>query len=105
MPASFPTIITVLKVNVGLAWVGVDHGGVSRRQRRHRLLDYIWFPSIYFTLVLLGLFVIAILATIMFQLVDILERKPVINSKKESPSLITLLNKEEDTLLVFTFDG
>ena len=75
LPASFPTIISTLKVNVGLSWVGVIVGEFLVSSRGLGYLIIYGFQVFNFTLVFLALFVIAILATIMYQLVELLEKK------------------------------
>ncbi|WP_078427791.1 ABC transporter permease [Alkalihalobacterium alkalinitrilicum] len=75
LPASFPTIISTLKVNVGLAWVGVMVGEFLVSKQGLGYLIIYGFQVFNFTLVLMSLFVIAILATVMYQLVELIERK------------------------------
>lgn len=80
LPASFPTIISTLKVNVGLSWVGVIVGEFLVSKRGLGYLIIYGFQVFNFTLVLLSLLVIAIFATIMYQLVELLERKLIKNN-------------------------
>lgn len=75
LPSSFPTIISTLKVNVGLSWVGVIVGEFLVSQRGLGYLIIYGFQVFNFTLVLMALLVIAIFATIMYQLVDYIEKK------------------------------
>jgi NitT/TauT family transport system permease protein len=75
LPASFPTIISTLKVNVGLSWVGVIVGEYLVSAKGLGYLIIYGFQVFNFTLVMLSLMVIAILATIMYQLVDYIEKK------------------------------
>ena len=75
LPASFPTIISTLKVNVGLSWVGVIVGEFLVSSRGLGYMIIYGFQVFNFTLVFLSLFVIAILATVMYQLVELLEKK------------------------------
>lgn len=79
LPASFPTIISTLKVNVGLSWVGVIVGEFLVSSRGLGYMIIYGFQVFNFTLVFLSLFIIAILATIMYQLVDLLEKKLIKN--------------------------
>ncbi|MDG5787814.1 ABC transporter permease [Evansella sp. AB-P1] len=74
-PASYPTIISTLKVNVGLAWVGVIVGEFLVSKQGLGYMIVYGFQVFNFTLVMLSLIIIAILATIMYQLVEVLERK------------------------------
>jgi NitT/TauT family transport system permease protein len=75
LPASFPTIISTLKVNVGLSWVGVIVGEFLTSARGLGYMIIYGFQVFDFTLVFLSLLVIAVFATIMYQLVDLLEKK------------------------------
>jgi NitT/TauT family transport system permease protein len=79
LPASFPTIISTLKVNVGLSWVGVIVGEFLVAEKGLGYLIIYGFQVFNFNLVLLSLLVIAIFATIMYQLVELLERKLIKN--------------------------
>lgn len=80
LPASFPTIISTLKVNVGLSWVGVIVGEFLVSSKGLGYMIIYGFQVFNFTLVLLSLLVIAIFATIMYQLVELLERKLIKNN-------------------------
>jgi NitT/TauT family transport system permease protein len=75
VPASFPTIISTLKVNVGLSWVGVIVGEFLVSSKGLGYMIIYGFQVFNFTLVFLSLLVIAVIATIMYQLVELLERK------------------------------
>ncbi|WP_088103902.1 ABC transporter permease [Halalkalibacter urbisdiaboli] len=75
LPASIPTIISTLKVNVGLSWVGVIVGEflVSKQGLGYLIIN--GFQVFNFTLVLMSLIVIAVLATLMYKGVELLEHK------------------------------
>lgn len=75
LPASFPAIISTLKVNVGLSWVGVIVGEFLVSSRGLGYLIIYGFQVFNFTLVLMSLFVIAIFATLMYQLVEYMEKR------------------------------
>jgi NitT/TauT family transport system permease protein len=75
LPASFPTIISTLKVNVGLSWVGVIVGEFLVSSRGLGYLIIYGFQVFNFTIVFMALLVIAVVATIMYQLVELLEKK------------------------------
>lgn len=75
LPASFPVIISTLKVNVGLAWVGVIVGEFLVSSKGLGYMIIYGFQVFNFTLVFLSLLVIAVFATIMYQLVEYLEKK------------------------------
>lgn len=75
LPASFPAIVSTLKVNVGMAWVGVIVGEFLVAKIGLGYLIVYGFQVFNFTLVLSSLVIIAIVATGMYQLVVYVERK------------------------------
>ncbi|MEW9698869.1 ABC transporter permease [Paenibacillus sp. SI8] len=75
LPASFPAIVATLKVNVGLAWVGVIVGEFLVSQIGLGYLIIYGFQVFNFTLVISTLIVIAIVATFMYQAVSYLEKR------------------------------
>ncbi len=75
LPGSFPVIIAALKVNVGLAWIGVIVGEFLVAKAGLGYLIIYGFQVFNFTLVLSTLVVIAAAAAIMYQLVAFLEKK------------------------------
>ncbi|CAM4236895.1 ABC transporter permease [Lederbergia lenta] len=75
LPASFPTIISTLKVNVGLSWVGVIVGEFLVSAKGLGYMIIYGFQVFNFTLVMLSLLLIAIFATLMYQGVEWLEKK------------------------------
>lgn len=75
LPASFPAIISTLKVNVGLSWVGVIVGEFLVSKQGLGYMIIYGFQVFNFTLVLLSLFMIAIFSSIMYLGVEWLERK------------------------------
>lgn len=75
LPGSFPVIIATLKVNVGLAWIGVIVGEFLVANSGLGYLIIYGFQVFNFTLVLSSLIVIGVVATIMYQLVAALERR------------------------------
>ncbi|WP_370876004.1 ABC transporter permease [Evansella vedderi] len=75
LPASYPTIISTLKVNVGLSWVGVIVGEFLVSKQGLGYMIHYGFQVFNFTMVMLALLIIAVLATCMYQLVEFLERK------------------------------
>lgn len=74
-PASFPAIVSTLKVNVGLAWVGVIVGEFLVSKKGLGYLIIYGFQVFNFTLVIGSLLVIAVVATFMYQAVAYLENK------------------------------
>ncbi|MGF2617533.1 ABC transporter permease [Rossellomorea vietnamensis] len=75
LPASFPTIISTLKVNVGLSWVGVIVGEFLVSAKGLGYMIIYGFQVFNFSLVLLSLLIIAVFATLMYKVVEVLERK------------------------------
>ncbi|ARW07990.1 ABC transporter permease [Bacillus atrophaeus] len=75
LPASSPAIISTLKVNVGLSWVGVIVGEFLVSAKGLGYMIIYGFQVFNFTLVFLSLFIIAIFATLMYQGVELLEKK------------------------------
>ncbi|MEF2967303.1 ABC transporter permease [Paenibacillus sp. M1] len=75
LPASFPAIVSTLKVNVGMAWVGVIVGEFLVAKIGLGYLIVYGFQVFNFTLVLSSLVIIAVVATAMYQLVVYVERK------------------------------
>jgi NitT/TauT family transport system permease protein len=75
LPASFPVIVSALKVNVGLSWVGVIVGEFLTAKQGLGYLIIYGFQVFNFTLVLASLLVIALVAVVMYQLVAILEAR------------------------------
>jgi NitT/TauT family transport system permease protein len=75
LPASFPTIISTLKVNVGLSWVGVIVGEFLVSAKGLGYMIIYGFQVFNFSLVLLSLLIIAVFATLMYKIVEILEKK------------------------------
>ncbi|MUG73860.1 MULTISPECIES: ABC transporter permease [Paenibacillus] len=77
LPASYPTIVSTLKVNVGLSWVGVIVGEFLVSKQGLGYLIIYGFQVFNFTLVIGSVVVIAIAATLMYQAVSYLEGKLV----------------------------
>ncbi|WP_166241848.1 ABC transporter permease [Paenibacillus turpanensis] len=77
LPAAFPTIVSTLKVNVGLAWIGAIVGEFLTSERGLGYLIIYGFQVFNFTLVIGSLFVIAIFATLMYQVVAFVEERIV----------------------------
>jgi NitT/TauT family transport system permease protein len=75
LPSSLPTIVSTLKVNVGLAWVGVIVGEFLVASQGLGYLIIYGFQVFNFTLVLMSLLVIACFATMMYQAVYLVEKK------------------------------
>lgn len=75
LPASYPAIVSTLKVNVGMAWVGVIVGEFLVAKSGLGYLIMYGFQVFNFTLVQSSLLIIAVVATAMYQIVVYIERK------------------------------
>jgi NitT/TauT family transport system permease protein len=69
LPASFGAIVSTLKVNVGMAWVGVIVGEFLVAQSGLGYLIMYGFQVFNFNLVWASLILIAIIATVMYEAV------------------------------------
>nr|WP_216857472.1 ABC transporter permease [Paenibacillus tritici] len=74
LPASFPTVVSTLKVNVGMSWVGVIVGEFLVAKSGLGYLIIYGFQVFNFTLVMSSLLIIAAVATAMYQLVVYVEK-------------------------------
>jgi NitT/TauT family transport system permease protein len=74
-PACLPDMIAALKVNIGLAWVGVIVGEFLVSKAGLGYLIIYGFQVFNLNLVMLSLIVVAIIATIMYQIVSWLEHR------------------------------
>ncbi|NUU62859.1 ABC transporter permease [Paenibacillus agri] len=74
LPASFPAIVSTLKVNVGMSWVGVIVGEFLVAKSGLGYLIIYGFQVFNFTLVMSSLLIIAAVATAMYQLVVYVEK-------------------------------
>lgn len=79
LPASFPVIISTLKVNVGLSWVGVIVGEYLVSKAGLGYLIIYGFQVFNLTMVMMSILIICIAATLMYQIVAILEKKIIRN--------------------------
>lgn len=73
-PATLPTMISTVKVNVGLSWVGVIVGEFLVSNEGLGYLIVYGFQVFDFTLVMTSLFIIAIFAAIMYKAVEFIEK-------------------------------
>lgn len=72
-PATLPAMISTLKVNVGLAWVGVIVGEFLVSKQGLGYLIIYGFQVFDFSLVMSSLIVIAVIAAIMYKIVEKIE--------------------------------
>jgi NitT/TauT family transport system permease protein len=74
-PAARPTILSTLKVNVGLSWVGVIVGEFLVAKSGLGYLMIYGFQVFNLTLVMMSLLLVSLLAAVMYQAVAVLERR------------------------------
>ncbi|MGY4689147.1 ABC transporter permease [Salibacterium sp. K-3] len=74
LPACYPTIISTMKVNVGLAWVGVIVGEFLVAEQGLGYLIIYGFQVFQFRQVMLSLLIIAVLAAVMYKSIEAVER-------------------------------
>ncbi|WP_132246356.1 ABC transporter permease [Marinisporobacter balticus] len=75
IPSSIPTIINALKINVGLSWVGVIVGEFLVSQAGIGYLIVYGGQVFKLDLVMTSVIILAILASLMYQCVAILEKR------------------------------
>ena len=75
LPSNYPNIVSIIKINIGLTWVGVIVGEflVSRAGIGYLIM----YGSQVFKmdLVMMGVIVLAIIAFVMFEIVNLIEKK------------------------------
>ncbi len=82
-PACIPDMIATLKVNVGLAWVGVIVGEFLVSKQGLGYLMIYGFQVFNLHLVMLSLMIVAIIATIMYQIIAVIEKHFVHKVRQE----------------------
>ena len=75
IPASIPTIVSAVKINVGLSWVGVIVGELMVSRAGIGYLIVYGSQVFRLDLVMTSVIILAILATVMYQVVAYLEKK------------------------------
>ncbi|MBT9155433.1 MAG: putative aliphatic sulfonates transport permease protein SsuC [Firmicutes bacterium] len=75
LPGSLPTIVSALKVNVGLSWVGVIVGEFLVSRAGLGYLAIYGGQVLNMHLVMTSVFLLAVCATVMYQAVALLEQK------------------------------
>lgn len=75
LPASIPTMISALKINVGLSWVGVIVGEFLVAKEGLGFLIVFGGQTAQLDMVMLSIIILSIEAYIMYEIVEILERK------------------------------
>lgn len=75
LPSSIPTIISTIKVNIGLSWVGVIVGEFLVSKAGIGYLIVYGGQVFKLDLVMMSVFILAIISAIMYQLIAFIERK------------------------------
>lgn len=75
LPSSFPTIISTLKVNIGLSWVGVIVGEFLVSKAGIGYLIVYGGQVFKLDLVMMSVFILAIISAVMYQLIAFVEKK------------------------------
>lgn len=74
-PSSIPTIISTLKVNIGLSWIGVIVGEFLVSKAGIGYLIVYGGQVFKLDLVMMSVFILAIISAFMYQIIAILENK------------------------------
>jgi len=83
IPANFPTLISVLKINVGLSWVGVIMGEFLVAKDGLGFLIIFGGQVSQLDMVMMSILILSILAFFMYQIVAILEKRLVQGSSRK----------------------
>ncbi|MBU3156093.1 ABC transporter permease [Clostridium estertheticum] len=81
IPASIPTLISALKINVGLSWVGVIMGEFLVAKEGLGFLIIYGGQVSQLDMVMMSIVILAILAYLMYEVVAFIERKVVFKNK------------------------
>lgn len=81
IPASIPTLISALKINVGLSWVGVIMGEFLVAKNGLGFLIIFGGQISQLDMVMMSIVILSILAYLMYEMVAFIERK-VVNKNK-----------------------
>ena len=75
IPSNFPNIMSVIKVNIGLSWIGVIVGEFLVSKAGIGYLILYGSQTFKLDLVMMGVFILAVVAAIMYFLAAWLEKK------------------------------
>ena len=75
LPSNYPNIISIIKINIGLTWVGVIVGEFLVSRAGIGYLIVYGSQVFKMDLVMMGVIVLAIIAFFMYEIVNILEKK------------------------------
>lgn len=75
LPSNYPNIISIIKINIGLTWVGVIVGEFLVSRAGIGYLIVYGSQVFKMDLVMMGVIILAIIAFLMYEIVNILEKK------------------------------
>lgn len=75
LPANFGNIVSIIKINIGMSWIGVIVGEFVVSRAGIGYLIVYGSQVFKMTLVMMGVLVLAIIAFIMYEIVHIIEKK------------------------------
>ena len=75
LPANFANIINIIKINIGMSWIGVIVGEFVVSRAGIGYLIVYGSQVFKMDLVMMGVFVLSIVAFIMYEIVNIIEKK------------------------------
>lgn len=75
LPSNYPNIVSIIKINIGLTWVGVIVGEFLVSRAGIGYLIVYGSQVFKMDLVMMGVIVLAIIAFLMYEIVNILEKK------------------------------
>jgi NitT/TauT family transport system permease protein len=81
IPASVPTLISALKINVGLSWVGVIMGEFLVAKNGLGFLIIFGGQISQLDMVMMSIVILSILAYLMYEMVAFVERKVIVKNK------------------------
>lgn len=84
IPSNFPTIISILKINVGLSWVGVIMGEFLVAKDGLGFLIIFGGQVSQLDMVMMSIIILSVLAFFMYQVVAMLERRLTQSNKSKS---------------------
>lgn len=75
LPSNYPNIISIIKINIGLTWVGVIVGEFLVSRAGIGYLIVYGSQVFKMDLVMMGVIVLAVIAFLMYEIVNVLEKK------------------------------
>ena len=75
LPANFANIINIIKINIGMSWIGVIVGEFVVSRAGIGYLIVYGSQVFKMDLVMMGVFVLSIVAFIMYEIVNIIEKR------------------------------